>query len=132
MLAVLKCAKSSAFDDGRAWQAALVAFGVYAELKNVILIDRDVAVFDTDDGLWAMQTCMQGDVDIITIPGVAGHVLDPIQGPDYNPALPALGTTAKTIFDASVPFRLAAAFERARFEDVDPRPYAPELDLPYA
>lgn len=130
-LAVLKCAKSSAFDDGRARQAALVAFGVYAELKNVILVDRDVDIFDTDDVLWAMQTRMQGDVDIITIPGVAGHVLDPTQGPDYNPALPARGTTAKTIFDATVPFRLAVTFERARFEDVDPRPYAPELDLPY-
>jgi gallate decarboxylase subunit C len=93
-------------------------------LKNVI----DVDIFDTDDVLWAMQTRMQGDVDIITVPGVAGHVLDPTQGPDYNPVC---GTTAKTIFDATAPFRLAAAFERARFDDVDPRPYAPELDLPY-
>ncbi|BDB42670.1 hypothetical protein IWGMT90018_31160 [Mycobacterium kiyosense] len=81
--------------------------------------------------LWAMQTRMQGNRDIIVIPGVAGHVLDPSQQPSYDPTLPAKGTTAKTIFDASVPFDLREQFERAHFRDVDPRPYAPELNLEY-
>ncbi|MFI5783987.1 UbiD family decarboxylase [Nocardia sp. NPDC051570] len=130
-LAILKCDKKSAFDDGRARQAALVAFGVYSELKNIVLVDTDVDIFDSDDVLWAMQTRMQGDIDIITIPGVAGHVLDPSQQPDYNPALPAKGTTAKTIFDATAPYRLHEAFQRAHFLDVDPRPYAPGLNLTY-
>lgn len=131
LLAILKCDKRSAFDDGRARQAALVALGVYRELKNVIVVDADVDIFDTDDVLWAMQTRMQGDRDIITIPGVAGHVLDPSQRPEYDPALPARGTTCKTIFDATAPFRMRDAFERAHFPDVDPRPYAPGLDLQY-
>lgn len=130
-LAILKCNKTKAFDDGRARQAALVAFGVYSELKNVILVDGDVDIFDSDDVLWAMQTRMQGDRDIITIPGVAGHVLDPTQQPEYDPTLPAKGTTCKTIFDATAPFRMRAQFERAHFRDVDPRPYAPDLDLEY-
>ncbi|MBZ4549156.1 UbiD family decarboxylase [Mycobacterium avium] len=130
-LAILKCNKTKAFDDGRARQAALVALGVYSELKNIILVDTDVDIFDTDDVLWAMQTRMQGDRDIITIPGVAGHVLDPSQQPEYDPTLPAKGTTCKTIFDATAPFRMRAQFERAHFRDVDPRPYAPDLDLEY-
>jgi 4-hydroxy-3-polyprenylbenzoate decarboxylase len=130
-LAILKCNKASALDDGRARQAALIALGVFSELKNIILVDADVDVFDTNDVLWAMQTRMQGDIDIITIPAVAGHVLDPSQSPDYNPSLPARGTTAKTIFDATVPFRLKDRFERAHFLDVDPRPFAPELNLTY-
>jgi 4-hydroxy-3-polyprenylbenzoate decarboxylase len=130
-LALLACNKTSALDDGRARQAALIAFGVFSELKNVILVDADVDVFDSDDVLWAMQTRMQGDIDIITIPAVSGHVLDPSQSPDYNPSLPARGTTAKTIFDATAPFRLRAKFERAHFLDVDPRPFAPELNLTY-
>ncbi|RDI66933.1 UbiD family decarboxylase [Nocardia pseudobrasiliensis] len=130
-LAILKCDKKTARDDGRARQAALVAFGVYSELKNIILVDTDVDIFDTDDVLWAMQTRMQGDLDIITIPGVAGHVLDPSQQPDYNPALPTKGTTAKTIFDATAPYRLRETFQRAHFLDVDPRPYAPDLNLTY-
>ncbi|MFI6801114.1 hypothetical protein [Streptosporangium canum] len=35
---------------------------------------EDVDIFDADDVLWAMQTRMQGNRGIITIPGVAGHV----------------------------------------------------------
>lgn len=130
-LAILKCHKQSAYDDGRARQAALLAFGTYSELKHVILVDDDVDIFDTNDVLWAMTTRFQGDMDIIAIPGVSCHVLDPSQTAEYNPSLPARGTTAKTIFDATAPFRLKAEFARARFRDVDPRPYAPDLNLEY-
>ncbi|WP_129843697.1 UbiD family decarboxylase [Streptomyces sp. RFCAC02] len=126
-LAVMKVDKSAAFDDGRARQAALVALGTYAELKNVILVDGDVDIFDTNDVLWAMQTRMQGDRDILTLPGIAGHVLDPSQTPEYNPLLPAKGVTAKTIFDATVPWEHREMFVRAPFRDVDPHPYAPDL-----
>jgi 4-hydroxy-3-polyprenylbenzoate decarboxylase len=130
-LAVLQCNKQSALDDGRARQAALLAFGVYSELKNIILVDTDVDIFDSNDVLWAMQTRLQGDRDILVIPAVSCHVLDPSQTPDYNPSLPAKGTTAKTIFDATAPFHLKEKFERAGFRDVDPRPFAPQLDLEY-
>ncbi|MDY7526197.1 UbiD family decarboxylase [Sphingomonas sp. 10B4] len=126
-LAILKVNKQSAFDDGKARQAALAAFAVYAELKNVILVDADVEIFDSNDILWAMTTRMQGDMDIINIPGVSCHVLDPSQSPDYNPALPAKGTTCKTIYDATAPFHLKEKFVRAAFRDVDPHPFAPDL-----
>ena len=126
-LSILKVNKKSAFDDGKARQAALVAFGAYAELKNVILVDADVDIFDSGDVLWAMTTRMQGDVDIINIPGVSCHVLDPTQSPEYNPRLPARGTTSKTIYDATAPFHMAAKFKRAHFRVVDPHPFAPDL-----
>ena len=105
LLNVLKCAKRSPRDDGRARQAALVAFGVLSGLKHVVLVDEDVDLYDASEVLWAMTTQMQGDLDILTIPGVSGHPLDPSQGPDYNPRLSAKGTTAKTVFDATVPSR---------------------------
>jgi UbiD family decarboxylase len=130
-LGILQCKKLSAFDDGKARQAALLAFGTYSEMKNVILVDEDVALFDTDDVLWAMTTRMQGNVDILVIPGVSCHVLDPSQTPAYDPTLPAKGTTSKTIYDATVPFHLKSKFARAKFRDVDPRPFAPELNLTY-
>ncbi|MFI6999322.1 UbiD family decarboxylase [Nocardia sp. NPDC050175] len=130
-LAVMKCVKRNATDDGRVRQAALVALGTYRELKNLIMVDEDVDIFDSDDVLWAMTTRMQGDIDIIVIPGVSGHVLDPSQSPAYNPRLAARGVTAKTIYDATVPFHLRAEFARAQFRDVDPRPFAPDLDLEY-
>ncbi len=129
LLVVLACAKRTERDDGRVRQAALVALGVYSELKHVVLVDDDVDLFDSDDVLWAMTTRMQGDLDVVVVPGVSGHVLDPSQSPAYNPRLPARGTTTKTIFDATVPFRLRSVFERAHFRVVDPRPFAPGLDF---
>jgi len=130
-LGILQCKKVSAFDDGKARQAALLAFGIYSEMKNVILVDEDVDLFDTDDVLWAMTTRMQGSVDILVIPAVSCHVLDPSQSPVYDSTLPAKGTTSKTIYDATAPFRMKAQFKRAEFRDVDPRPFAPELNLKY-
>lgn len=122
-LAVLQVRKSGPYDDGRVRQAALIALGVYSELKHVILVDEDVDLYDTDDVLWAMNTRFQGNRDLITIPGVAGHVLDPSQTPEYDPTLPARGVTCKTIFDCTVPFRLKQQFMRAPFRELDITPF---------
>ncbi|MCC8392333.1 UbiD family decarboxylase [Paraburkholderia sp. MMS20-SJTR3] len=127
LLAVIQVNKKSAFDDGRARQAAIIALGVYSELKNVILVDADVDPFDTNDVMWAMTTRYQGDVSTMFLPKINGHVLDPSQSPEFNPALPARGVTCKTVFDCTAPFHLRAEFERAKFKEVDPRPFAPEL-----
>jgi UbiD family decarboxylase len=126
-LAVLQVSKKNAGDDGNAHQTALIALAVYRELKNVILVDEDVDLFDTNDVLWAMQTRYQGDIDTIFLQGVTGHVLDPSQTPEYNPRLSSKGTTCKTVFDCTVPFRLRGHFVRAQFREVDPRPFAPGL-----
>ncbi|WP_347554162.1 UbiD family decarboxylase [Robbsia sp. KACC 23696] len=127
LLAVIQVNKKNATDDGRARQAAVVAFGVYSELKHVILVDADVDPFDTDDVMWAMTTRFQGDISTVFLPKLNGHVLDPSQTPEFNPALPAKGTTCKTVFDCTAPFHMKAEFERAQFKDIDPRPYAPHL-----
>ncbi|WP_084596179.1 UbiD family decarboxylase [Pseudomonas massiliensis] len=126
-LAIVQVAKRNAGDDGMARQAAVIALGVYRELKNVILVDEDVDLFDSDDVLWAMQTRYSGDLDTVFIPGLAGHVLDPSQTPEYDPRVNAKGTTTKTIFDCTVPFKLKPHFVRAQFKEVDPSLWAPEL-----
>ena len=105
----------------------IIALGVYSELKHVVLVDHDVDPFDSDDVLWAMTTRFQGDVSTMFLPKVNGHVLDPSQTPEFNPALPAKGVTCKAIFDCTAPFHLRGEFERAKFMEVDPRPFAPEL-----
>jgi 4-hydroxy-3-polyprenylbenzoate decarboxylase len=127
LLAVLQVKKSRALDDGRARQAALIAFAAYAELKHVIVVDDDVDPFDSDDVLWAMTTRFQGDMSTMLLPKVNGHVLDPSQSPEFNPALPARGVTCKMVFDCTAPFALREEFKRAQFKEVDPRPFAPAL-----
>ncbi|WP_086644261.1 UbiD family decarboxylase [Acetobacter sp. DsW_063] len=127
LLAILQVSKRGAFDDGNARQAAIIALGAYRELKNVFLVDDDVDLFDTNDVLWAMQTRYQGDMDTMFLQGVTGHVLDPSQTPEYNPALASKGATCKTVFDCTAPWHLRKEFVRAQFQDVDPRPFAPDL-----
>lgn len=126
-LAVLQVCQRSALDQGKARQAALIALAVYRELKNVIIVDEDVDPFDSDDVLWAMQTRYQGNVDTIFLPGITGHVLDPSQSPNYDTSIPARGVSCKTIFDCTYPWKMRKEFERAPFQDVDPRPFAPDL-----
>jgi 4-hydroxy-3-polyprenylbenzoate decarboxylase len=125
-LSILQIQKRSAVDQGRERQAALVAFATYYELKQVILVDEDVDIFDSNDVLWAMTTRYQGDVSTIFIPGVRCHPLDPSQRPEYSPSILGKGITTKTIFDCTVPWHLKEEMQRAKFKEIDATPYLPE------
>ena len=122
-LAILQFKKSIPSDEGRQRQAALIALSVYSELKNVIVVDEDVDIFDTNDVLWAMTTRYQGNKSTIFIPGVIGHVLDPSQDASYSNEIIQRGTTCKTIFDCTVPWPVKNHFKRADFLAVDPEPF---------
>lgn len=126
-MAVLQFKKSQPSDEGRQRQAALLAFSAFSELKHVILVDEDVDPFDSNDVMWALNTRYQGDVDTVFIPGVRCHPLDPSQNPEYNPALKDRGISCKVIFDCTVPYHLKDRFKRAKFKEVDPSRFAPEL-----
>ncbi len=130
-LAILQFRKTTPLDDGRARQAALIALSAFHELKNVVVVDEDVDLFDTDDVLWAMTTRYQGARSTIFIPGVIGHPLDPSQVPEYSPDIPFQGITTKTIFDCTVPFALKARFARARFLELDPEPFLRPSTRPF-
>ena len=116
---IMQFKKSIPSDEGRQRQAALLAFSVFAELKHVILVDEDVDIFDLNDVMWAMTTRFQADTDLITIPGVQCHPLDPSNGPEYSSHLRARGVACKTIFDCTVPFEQKDRFQRAQFMEID-------------
>lgn len=124
-MAVLQFKKNEASDEGRQRQAALLAFAAFSELKHIFLVDEDVDCFDMNDVLWAMNTRFQGDADIITIPGVRCHPLDPSNHPSCSPGIRGQGIACKTIFDCTVPFSEKERFHRARFLDVDPKRWLP-------
>ena len=118
-MVVLQCRKTVHTDEGKQRQAALLAFSAFPELKHVILVDDDVDIFDTSDVLWAMNTRFQADRDILTLPGVRCHPLDPSASPEYSASIPDVGCSTKTIFDCTVPFALKERFKRAEFLPVD-------------
>ena len=125
-MAVLQFKKLTASDEGRQRQAALLAFSAFSELKHVFLVDEDVDCFDMNDVLWAMNTRFQGDADIITIPGVRCHPLDPSNDPSYSSSIRDHGIACKTIFDCTVPYDQKKRFVRARFQEVDPKHWGVE------
>ncbi|OXN00029.1 UbiD family decarboxylase [Bifidobacterium vansinderenii] len=126
-MAVLQFVKRVPSDEGRQRQAALLAFSAFSELKHIFLVDEDVDCFDMSDVLWAMNTRFQGDVDVVTIPGVRCHPLDPSNDPTCDPSIRDHGIACKTIFDCTVPFDQKARFHRARFMELDPTHWVPDL-----
>ena len=126
-IAVIQFVKSVPSDEGRQRQAALLAFSAFAELKHVFLVDEDVDCFDMKDVMWAMTTRFQADLDMIPIPGVQCHPLDPSNNPAYASSIRARGVACKAIFDCTVPFDQKDRFERAKFMDVDPAHWLPDL-----
>lgn len=128
-MAVLQFKKTVASDEGRQRQAALLAFSAFSELKHIFLVDEDVDCFDMNDVLWAMNTRFQGDKDIITIPGVRCHPLDPSSDPAYSDSIRDHGIACKTIFDCTVPFDQKDRFIRSRFLELDPKKWFPDGDI---
>lgn len=128
-IAVIQFKKTVPSDEGRQRQAALLAFSAFPELKQVILVDEDVDIFDTNDVLWAMTTRMQADVDIVTIPGVRCHPLDPSNDPACSWSIRDHGIACKTIYEATVPFNQKARFQRAKFMEVDVKNFLPDFTV---
>ncbi|MDO4336866.1 MAG: UbiD family decarboxylase [Eubacteriales bacterium] len=127
-IAVMQFKKSVPSDEGRQRQAALLAFSAFAELKHVFLVDEDVDCFDIKDVMWAMTTRFQADIDMIPIPGVQCHPLDPSNNPEYSGHIRGTGVACKAIFDCTVPFDQKARFERAKFMEVDPKHWLPDFE----
>ena len=126
-MAVIQFKKLMPSDEGRQRQAALVAFTAFPELKHVWLVDEDVDPFDIKDVIWAMNTRFQADADVITIPGVRCHPLDPSNDPTMDPSIRDHGIACKTIFDCTVPYDQKHRFHRSSFMEVDPKKWLPDF-----
>jgi 2,5-furandicarboxylate decarboxylase 1 len=68
--------------DGEPQTAIMATFGTEFYTKQVIVVDDDVDIFDTNDVLWAVATRVRPDKDIFFIPGAKGAILDPTSDPE--------------------------------------------------
>nr|WP_319513616.1 UbiD family decarboxylase [uncultured Cohaesibacter sp.] len=127
-VAVLQVKKRTPADEGRQRQAAMLAFSAFSELKHVFLVDEDVDPFDMNDVVWAMTTRFQADVDMIPIPGVRCHPLDPSSDPAFSPSIRDHGIACKAIFDCTVPYDLKDSFQRCNFMEVDVKRFLPDFE----
>lgn len=119
LMTIMQIRKENEADEGIQRQAAILALSSFKELKTVILVDEDVDIFDMNDVMWTFNTRFQGDKDIIVLPGMRNHPLDPSELPAYNPGVIRYrGMSAKTIFDGTAPYDMKEHFVRARFKEV--------------
>ncbi|GEO69999.1 UbiD family decarboxylase [Levilactobacillus acidifarinae] len=119
LMTIMQIHKADEADEGIQRQAALLAFSAFKELKTVILVDEDVDIFDMNDVMWTVNTRFQADQDIVVLPGMRNHPLDPSERPEYDPkSIRVRGMSSKLILDGTVPFDLKDQFERAQFKEV--------------
>ncbi len=107
--------------DGETKQAALIALGNCDFVKNVIVVDADIDVFNEQEVLWAVATRVQADRDVDILKDVKGNTLDPSQTDDI--------LTAKMIVDATKPARRPFA-ARLRVPDAAMQAMEPRAFIP--
>ena len=83
---------------GEGKNALLAALSVM-DLKHVVVVDEDIDVFNADDVEWAIATRVQGDRDVIVIPGARAKPLDPSLAVTPPGVVP---TGAKVGIDATI------------------------------
>ncbi|MGH8640393.1 MAG: UbiD family decarboxylase, partial [Burkholderiales bacterium] len=90
---------------------AIMALLSIADIKHVTIVDDDIDVFDATDVEWAIATRVQGDKDVIIIPGARAKPLDPSLAVTPPGVVP---TGAKVGIDATI----GEGIPRERFERI--------------
>lgn len=109
--------------EGDGKTAILSSLGENKDLKQVVIVDEDVDMYDVQDIEWAITTRSQADKDFEIIKGAIGSGLEPSHG--------LRGVTDKVGIDATKPLDdKNDKFERAfvpGYEKIDIGKYFPEL-----
>jgi 2,5-furandicarboxylate decarboxylase 1 len=95
---------------GEGKNALLAALSVM-DLKHVVVVDDDIDIFNAMDVEWAIATRVQGDKDIMIIPGSRAKPLDPSLAVTPPGVVP---TGAKVGIDATI----SEGIPRERFERI--------------
>ena len=107
--------------DGKS--AILASLGSNKDLKQVVIVDEDVDLYDLQDIEWAIATRSQASQDFVIVPDAIGSGLEPSHG--------LRNVTDKVGIDATKPLiDEEGKFERAfipGFETVDIEKYFPNL-----
>ncbi len=80
--------------EGEAKNIMMGAFAGHYDVKRVVVVDKDVNIYDTEEVEWAIATRFQADRDLLVIPGAQGSKLDPTTDNGFG---------AKMGLDATVP-----------------------------
>lgn len=101
-------------NPGEPKNVALAAMMTYVNIKNVIVVDEDVNIYDPADVMWALSNRVIPEKDIFYVNNAQGHELDPCS--DERGVQTKMGIDA-TLSDES------RCLERVRYPLVDLKNY---------
>lgn len=109
--------------DGDGKTAILAALGLNKDLKQVVIVDEDVDIYDLQDVEWAVTTRSQASLDFSIVHGALGSPLEPSHS--------LRGVTDKVGIDATKPLKDENGnFHRAiipGYDNIDIYKYFPNL-----
>ena len=97
-------------NPGEPKNVALAAMMTYVNIKNVIVVDEDVDIYDPADVMWAVSNRVVPERDIFYVPNAQGHELDPCSD--------ERGVQTKMGIDATLDSE-SRCLERVRYPKVD-------------
>jgi 2,5-furandicarboxylate decarboxylase 1 len=93
-------------NEGEPKNVMFAAFSSSQEIKRVVVVDKDVDIFDPVDVEWAIATRCQAATDVVIVPRALGNKLDPSSDD---------GISDKMGIDATIPLKADPfRFERIR------------------
>lgn len=101
-------------NPGEPKNVALAAMMTYVNIKNVIVVDEDVDIYNPADVMWAVSNRVVPEKDIFYIPNAQGHELDPCS--DERGVQTKMGIDATLSEDSRV-------LERVRYPKVNLQDY---------
>ncbi len=65
-------------NPGQPKNLAMAAMTAHINIRNVVVVDRDVDIHDPAEVLWAITNRVDWQRDVFTAPGAQGHEMDPV------------------------------------------------------
>jgi UbiD family decarboxylase len=109
---IFQVRKSRAQDEGFQRNILVAALANAPGMRMAIAVDEDVDIYNNDDVMWAIETRVDPDKDILRLPrGMRGIAAQPMEVRQRGVG----GWEGGMAFDATKPFNEAWRFERGRY-----------------
>lgn len=102
-------------NPGEPKNAAMAAFAAHVNIKQVIVVDADVNIYDPADVHWALTNRVDWSRDAFYVPGAQGHEMDPTAD--------TRGVHTKIGIDATYKPERRPYGQRTCYPDIDLSPY---------
>lgn len=116
---IFQVRKTAPQDEGLQRNILLAALGNAPGIRMVVAVDEDVNIYNADDVMWAIESRVNPDIDILKLSngGMRGIQAQPMEAIERGVG----GWEGGIAFDATKPFNRAWRFERPHYpsDEVD-------------